>query len=68
MGQAYDGTARPLALIGLANIAGSLMAGFWVNRYRSKMVLFWIYGSRAVLVLAYLAAQDIRPAEGKGSK
>ncbi len=45
-----------LALIGLANIAGSLLAGFWVNRYRSKMVLFWIYASRAVLVLAYLAA------------
>jgi MFS family permease len=45
-----------LALIGLANIAGSLAAGWWVNRYRSKYVLFWIYGSRAVLVLLYLAA------------
>jgi predicted MFS family arabinose efflux permease len=45
-----------LAIIGLANIAGSLMAGYWVNRYRSKMVLFWMYGSRAVLVLVYLAA------------
>jgi MFS family permease len=45
-----------LAIIGLANIAGSLMAGYWVNRYRSKMVLFWIYGARAVLVLMYLAA------------
>jgi predicted MFS family arabinose efflux permease len=45
-----------LALIGLANIAGSLMAGWWVNRYRSKMVLFWMYASRAVLVLVYLAA------------
>ncbi len=45
-----------LALIGLANIAGSLAAGWWVNRYRSKYVLAWIYGSRAVLVLLYLAA------------
>jgi MFS family permease len=45
-----------LALIGLANIAGSLAAGWWVNRYRSKYVLFWMYGSRAVLVLLYLAA------------
>ena len=45
-----------LAIIGLANIAGSLMAGWWVNRYRSKYVLFWIYFSRAVLVVAYLAA------------
>jgi MFS family permease len=45
-----------LAIIGLANIAGSLMAGWWVNRYRSKMILFWMYASRAVLVLMYLAA------------
>ncbi len=45
-----------LALIGLANIAGSLAAGWWVNRYRSKYVLAWMYGSRAVLVLLYLAA------------
>lgn len=45
-----------LALIGLANIAGSLAAGWWVNRYRSKYVLFWMYASRAVLVLIYLAA------------
>lgn len=45
-----------LALIGLANIAGSLMAGYWVNRYRSKMILFWMYASRALLVLLYLAA------------
>ncbi len=45
-----------LAIIGLANIAGSLMAGWWVNRFRSKYILFWIYLSRALLVLAYLAA------------
>lgn len=45
-----------LALIGLANIAGSLFAGWCVNRYRSKMILAWMYGSRALLVLLYLAA------------
>jgi len=45
-----------LALIGLANIAGSLTAGYWVQRYRSKYILAWMYGSRAVLVLVYLAA------------
>jgi len=45
-----------LALIGLANIAGSLSAGYWVQRYRSKYILSWMYGSRAVLVLVYLAA------------
>ena len=45
-----------LALIGLANIAGSLLAGQAVNRYRSKYILFWMYFSRAVLVVLYLAA------------
>jgi MFS family permease len=45
-----------LAIIGLANIAGSLSAGYWVNRYRSKMVLFWMYGARALLILLFLAA------------
>jgi predicted MFS family arabinose efflux permease len=45
-----------LAIIGLANIAGSLLAGFWVNRFRSKYILFWMYLSRALLVIAYLAA------------
>ena len=45
-----------LAIIGLSNIFGSLTAGWCVNRYRSKYVLFWMYGSRALLVLLYLAA------------
>ncbi len=45
-----------LALIGLANIVGSLVAGQWVNRYRSKYILFWMYFSRTVLILIYLAA------------
>ena len=42
--------------IGLANIAGSLVAGWSVQRYRSKHVLALTYGSRATLILAYLAA------------
>jgi predicted MFS family arabinose efflux permease len=45
-----------LAIIGMANILGSLAAGWCVNRYKSKYVLFWMYGSRALLVLLYLAA------------
>jgi predicted MFS family arabinose efflux permease len=45
-----------LALIGLANIAGSLLAGASVSRFRSKHVLALMYGSRALLILAYLAA------------
>ena len=43
-----------LAIIGLANILGSLYAGSAVTKYRSKHVLAWMYGSRAALVIAYL--------------
>lgn len=45
-----------LAIIGLTNIAGSLMAGALGSRVRMKMILFWMYASRAVAVLLYLAA------------
>jgi MFS family permease len=45
-----------LATIGLGNICGSLAAGWCVNRYRSKFVLSYVYGARALLVLLYLAA------------
>ncbi len=43
-----------LAIIGLANIAGSLYAGACVARYRSKHILAAMYASRALLVAAYL--------------
>ena len=43
-----------LAIIGLANIVGSIFAGWAVGRYRSKLVLFWMYGSRAVMIAIYL--------------
>ncbi|MBI3149963.1 MAG: MFS transporter [Betaproteobacteria bacterium] len=45
-----------LAIIGLANIFGSLYAGHAVTRHRSKYVLFWMYASRAMLVAIYLLA------------
>jgi predicted MFS family arabinose efflux permease len=45
-----------LAIIGLANIAGSLYAGSCVNVYRSKYVLAVMYASRAVLIALYLVA------------
>ena len=45
-----------LAIIGLTNIVGSLMAGALGSRVRMKMILFWMYASRAVAVLLYLAA------------
>ncbi len=45
-----------LAIIGLANIAGSLIAGSCTQRYRSKYILAVMYGSRALLIGWYLLA------------
>ena len=45
-----------LAIIGLANIAGSFTAGWLLGRFRGKDVLFWMYGSRTMLILFYLLA------------
>ncbi len=45
-----------LAIIGAANIAGSLYAGSCVARYRSKYVLFWMYGSRALMIALYMVS------------
>jgi len=45
-----------LAIIGLANIFGSLYAGSCVAKYRSKYVLAAMYGSRALLIALYLLA------------
>jgi MFS family permease len=45
-----------LAIIGLANIIGSLMAGWSLSIYRGKYVLFFMYGARALLIVAYLLA------------
>jgi predicted MFS family arabinose efflux permease len=45
-----------LAIIGLANIAGSLAAGWGVQQVRSKMILFWMYAARALLIALFLAA------------
>jgi predicted MFS family arabinose efflux permease len=45
-----------LAIIGLANVVGSLVVGSLGNLVRMKMILFWMYASRAVAVLVYMAA------------
>jgi predicted MFS family arabinose efflux permease len=45
-----------LAIIGLANIAGSLTIGHLGNFYRMKWLLFWMYATRAVAVVVYLAS------------
>jgi len=49
-------SANSLAVIGLANVIGSLGSGWLGTRYRMKHLLFWLYLSRAVAVLLYLMA------------
>lgn len=48
--------ATSIAIIGLANIAGSLTAGALGSVYRMKWLLFWMYLSRAAAIVIYLAA------------
>src|SRR6185369_32160 len=48
--------AGSLAIIGLANVAGSLTAGWAGSVMRMKYLLFAMYFSRAVAVAVYLAA------------
>jgi predicted MFS family arabinose efflux permease len=48
--------ANSIAIIGLANVAGSLGVGWLGTRHRMKHLLFWIYLLRAVALLAYMAA------------
>ena len=48
--------ATSLAIIGVGNIIGSLAVGVLGNHVRMKMILFWMYASRTVAILLYLAA------------
>jgi MFS family permease len=48
--------ASSLAIIGLANIAGSITAGSLGSVFRMKWLLFWMYFSRAAAVAVYLVA------------
>ncbi len=50
-----------LAIIGLANVFGSLYAGSCVSKYRSKYVLAVMYGSRALLIAWYLLMPRTQP-------
>ncbi len=49
-------SANSLAIIGLANVVGSLGAGWLGTRYRLKHLLFWIYAGRAAAILGYMMA------------
>jgi predicted MFS family arabinose efflux permease len=45
-----------IAIIGLANIVGSLGVGALGGHFRMKYLLFWMYFSRTLIILAYLAS------------
>ncbi len=49
-------SAASLAIIGLANIAGSLGVGWLAQTHRMKYLLAWVYGIRAVAIALYLMA------------
>src|ERR1700719_4370434 len=49
-------SANSLAIIGLANVVGSLGAGWLGTRYRLKHLLFWIYLGRAAAILGFMMA------------
>jgi predicted MFS family arabinose efflux permease len=49
-------SAIALALIGFANIFGSLFAGWLGNRMRMKYILFWMYALRALMIVVFLLA------------
>jgi MFS family permease len=49
-------SATALAIIGLANIVGSIGAGWLGQIRRMKMILVWMYASRAAAIALYLMA------------
>ncbi len=49
-------SAASIAIIGLANIVGSIGAGWLSQTKRMKMILVWMYASRAAAVALYLMA------------
>jgi predicted MFS family arabinose efflux permease len=48
-------SAASLAIIGIANIGGSLGAGWLSQTHRMKWILFWMYATRAIAIGIYLA-------------
>ena len=45
-----------LAVLGLFNIAGSIGAGYVIQRYSMKRTLSWLFAARAAGIMAFLAA------------
>ncbi|HML11506.1 MAG TPA: MFS transporter [Stellaceae bacterium] len=54
-------SANSIALIGLANVVGSLGSGWLGSRYRLKFLLSWIYFLRVVAILCFLMAPKTAP-------
>lgn len=49
-------SSTSIALIGLFNVAGSLLMGYLGQRYRMKLLLVVLYASRALMIGLYLVA------------
>ncbi|MBD7954975.1 MFS transporter [Stenotrophomonas sp. Sa5BUN4] len=49
-------SSTSIALIGLFNVAGSLLMGYLGQRYRMKLLLVALYASRAMMIGLYLVA------------
>lgn len=54
-GMSVDTGMVALALIGLANIPGSFMAGYLGARYSKRLLLSGIYVARAVIIIAFIS-------------
>jgi len=54
-GMSVDTGMVALALIGLANIPGSFMAGYLGARYSKRLLLSGIYVARALIIIAFIS-------------
>lgn len=54
-GMSVDVGMVALALIGLANIPGSFLAGYLGARYSKRLLLSGIYVARAVIIIAFIS-------------
>jgi MFS family permease len=54
-GMSVDVGMAALALIGLANIPGSFLAGYLGARYPKRLLLAGIYGARAIIITAFIS-------------
>jgi predicted MFS family arabinose efflux permease len=53
-GLAANVAANSIAIIGAANVIGSLSVGWLGGRHRMKHILAWLYATRAAVIVCYL--------------